>query len=105
MFTGFLFISYPAMRPLGLTVTLATFLIVVGLSRAIGAGTAKFAHYGWAISSGLVTMLLGCIAIGWCSYWYAGFAIGADMIFGGVAMVGFAIGLHGAPRQTVYRPA
>jgi uncharacterized membrane protein HdeD (DUF308 family) len=105
MFTGFLFIGYPTMHPSGLTFTLVTFLIVVGLSRAIGAGAAKYTHYGWAVSSGVVTTLLGLIAIGWSSYWYAGFAIGADMIFGGVAMVGFGIGLHGTPRQTVYRPA
>jgi uncharacterized membrane protein HdeD (DUF308 family) len=102
---GFLFLSYPTMQPVSLKATLATFLIVIGLSRAIGAGMAKFAHYGWAISSGILTTLLGFIAIGVLSLWYVGFAIGADFIFAGVAMIGFGTGLHSTPRQTAYRPA
>ena len=92
------------LRP-ALKFTLATFLIVVGLSRAIGAGMAKFPHYGWAVSSGSLTTLLGLIAIGVSSLWYVGFAIGADLIFGGVAMIGFGTGLHSTPRRTAYRPA
>ena len=102
---GFLFLSYPAMASAPLKFTLATFLIVIGLSRAIGAGMAKFPHYGWAVSSGSVTTLLGLIAIGASSLWYVGFAIGADLIFGGVALIGFGTGLHSTPRQTAYRPA
>lgn len=102
---GFLLLSYPTMAPSALKFTLATFLIVVGLSRAIGAGMAKFAHCGWAVSSGSLTTLLGLTAIGVSSYWYVGFAIGADLIFAGVAMVGFGSGLHSTPRRTAYRPA
>lgn len=102
---GLLFITYPTMTPAALKGLLATFLVVLGLSRAIGAGMAKFTHYGWAVSSGVLTTILGCIAIGYSSFWFAGFAIGLDLIFGGVAMIAFGTGLHGTPRKTVYRPA
>jgi uncharacterized membrane protein HdeD (DUF308 family) len=102
---GLLFITYPTMTPAALKLLVATFLVVVGLSRAIGAGMAKFTHYGWAVSSGVLTTILGCIAMGYCSFWFAGFSIGLDLIFGGVAMIAFGSGVHGTPRRTVYRPA
>jgi len=105
MVVGLLCVSYPGMGLAPLQALLVSFLLIIGLFRAFGAGKAKFAHYGWAVSSGILTTLLGLMAIAWTSYSYAGFAIGADLIFGGVAMVGFGIGLHGTPRQTVYRPA
>lgn len=101
---GLLLISYP-MSPAALKILLVTFLVVVGLSRAIGAGKVKYTHYGWTVSSGVLTTLLGLIAIGWISFWFVGFAIGLDLVFGGVALIAFGTGLHGTPRRTAYRPA
>lgn len=105
VFIGLCFIAYPTMASTALRGVLATFLLIVGLVRAVGAGRLKYVHYGWAVSSGTLTTLMGLIALGTSNSWFPGFAIGLDLIFDGVAIIAFGMGLHGTPRRTAYRPA
>jgi uncharacterized membrane protein HdeD (DUF308 family) len=107
-FTGFLLIRYPGAGAMTLTLLLATFFIVGGLFRAIGAEMAKFPRWGWSVVSGLVSVLLGIMLLAqWpvSSIWFIGFAIGIEMIVDGASLIGFATAVHGLPAPPVYRHA
>jgi uncharacterized membrane protein HdeD (DUF308 family) len=107
-FTGFLMIRYPGVGAMTLTLFLATFFIVGGLFRAIGAEMAKFPRWGWSVVSGLVSVMLGIMLLAqWpvSSLWFIGFAIGVEMIMDGAALVGFATAIHNLAAPPIYRHA
>src|ERR1700757_4208478 len=62
-FTGYLLIRYPLAGAASLTLILASFLIVGGLFRAIGAGMLKFPRWGWSVFSGIVSLGLGIMLL------------------------------------------
>jgi uncharacterized membrane protein HdeD (DUF308 family) len=107
-FTGYLLIRYPGAGALGFTMILALFFIVGGVFRAIGAEMMKFPRWGWAVFSGVVSILLGAMLLAQmpaASIWFIGFAIGVDLIIDGISLVGFATAIHGLPSLPVYRAA
>src|SRR5271165_1937773 len=57
-FTGYLLIRSPLAVAASLTLILASFFIVGGLFRAIGAGMLKFPRWGWSVFSGIVSLVL-----------------------------------------------
>lgn len=102
-FTGYLLIRYPVAGAVGLTLVLASFFIVGGLFRAIGAAMLKFPRWGWATFSGIVSLVLGImllVQMPVSSIWFIGFAIGIDMIFDGASLVGLATSIHTLPKLT-----
>lgn len=107
--TGYLLIRYPLIGAETLTLVLASFFIVGGMFRAIGSGMAQFPRWGWAVFSGVVSVVLGVmllVQIPVSGIWFIGFAIGVDLIFDGVAVIGFAIAIHhGLHGQTAFRAA
>jgi uncharacterized membrane protein HdeD (DUF308 family) len=107
--TGYLLIRYPLAGAETLTLVLASFFIVGGLFRAIGFGMAKFPRWGWAVFSGIVSVALGVmllVQIPISGIWFIGFAIGVDLIFDGVAVIGFATAIHHVlPGRTAFRAA
>lgn len=107
-FTGYLLIRYPMTGAEGLTLVVASFFIVGGLFRAIGAGMVKFPRWSWSAFSGILAFLLGIMLLlqmPLSSVWFIGFAIGLDLIVDGVAVTGFATAIHGWPKGTVLRTA
>jgi uncharacterized membrane protein HdeD (DUF308 family) len=107
-FTGYLLIRYPLIGAESLTLVLASFFIVGGLFRAIGAGMAKFPRWGWSVFSGIVSAMLGVILlvqIPISGIWFIGFAIGVDLVIDGVAVIGFATAIHGLPKGPAYEAA
>jgi uncharacterized membrane protein HdeD (DUF308 family) len=107
-FTGYLLIRYPSAGAVSFTLILASFFIVGGLFRAIAAGMVMFPRWGWAVFSGIVSVVLGIMLLGQMpasSVWFIGFAIGVDMIVDGASLVGFATAIHGLPALPVYRAA
>jgi len=103
-FTGYLLVRYPLIGAETLTLVLASFFIVGGLFRTIGSAMAKFPRWGWAVFSGVVTVVLGIMLLAQMpisGIWFIGFAIGVDLIFDGIAMIGFGTAIHhglpGAP--------
>jgi len=104
-FTGYLLIRYPLSGAVGLTLILASFFIVGGLFRTIGAAELRLPRWGWSLASGIISVLLGIILL-WelpvSSLWFIGFAIGIDMILEGAALVGFASAIHSMPRVIAY---
>ncbi len=98
--TGYLLVRYPTAGAASLTLVLASFFIVTGLFRAIGAGTMKLPRWGWSVFSGLVSLVLGImllVQMPVSSLWFIGFAIGVDLIFDGASLVGFASAIHSLP--------
>lgn len=107
-FTGCLLIRYPVMGAEALTVVLASFFIVAGLFRAIASATAKFPRWGWVVLSGAVTTVLGFLLLAQMpisGIWFMGFAIGLDLIFDGIATIGFAAAVHQLPKRAALAAA
>jgi uncharacterized membrane protein HdeD (DUF308 family) len=102
-FTGYLLIRYPSSGAAGLTLVLASFFVVGGVFRAVGAGMVQFPRWGWAAFSGIVSLILGMILLVQMpvsSIWFIGFAIGVDLVFDGASLVGFATAIHSLPTLT-----
>ena len=107
-FTGYLLIRYPLAGAASLTLILASFFIVGGLFRAIGAGMLKFPRWGWSVFSGIVSLVLGIMLLAQMpvsSVWFIGFAIGVDLICDGASLIGFATSVHSLPKVALERAA
>jgi uncharacterized membrane protein HdeD (DUF308 family) len=107
-FTGYLLIRYPLAGAASLTLILASFFIVGGLFRAIGAGMLKLPRWGWSAFSGVLSVVLGIMLLAQMplsSLWFIGFAIGIDLIFDGVSLIGFATAIHNLPDVAALKPA
>lgn len=106
-FTGYLMIRYPDIGAVSLTLIVASFFVVTGLFRAIGAGMLKFPNWGWSTFSGIITVALGVILLAQLpvsSTWFIGFAVGVDMIFDGAALAALSSAVHRIPKLPAYRP-
>jgi uncharacterized membrane protein HdeD (DUF308 family) len=85
---------------------LASFFVVGGTFRAIGAARMKFPRWGWSVFSGLVSIGLGVILLAQMpvsSIWFVGFAIGVDLIVDGASLIGFATAIHTLPKAKAYQ--
>jgi uncharacterized membrane protein HdeD (DUF308 family) len=90
-------IRYPLAGAATLTLILASFLIVSGLFRGIGAGMLKFPCWGCSVFSGIVSLGLGImllVQLPVSSVWFIGFAIGVDLIFDGASLIAFATSVY-----------
>ncbi len=95
--TGYLLVRYPLAGAASLTLILASFFVVSGMFRAIGAGMLKFPRWGWAVFSGIVSVVLGVTLLAQMpvsSIWFIGFAIGVDLICDGASLIGFGTAIH-----------
>jgi uncharacterized membrane protein HdeD (DUF308 family) len=107
-FTGYLLIRYPLAGAASLTLILASFFIVGGVFRAIGAAVVQFPRWGWSVFSGIVSAALGIMLISQMpvsSVWFIGFAIGLDLIVDGSSLVAFATAIHSLPGLAESRTA
>lgn len=98
--TGYLLIRYPFTGEVTLTLILASFFVVGGVFRAIGAAALRFPRRGWTILSGLVSAALGLallIQLPAVRLWFIGFAIGIEFIFDGGSAISLAGTLRGLP--------
>jgi uncharacterized membrane protein HdeD (DUF308 family) len=107
-FTGYLLIRYPVAGAVTLTLILASFFIVGGLFRAIGAGMLRLPRWGWSVFSGIVSVVLGIILLAQLpssSIWFIGFAIGIDLIVDGVSLIALATAIQSQPQLPVRKAA
>jgi uncharacterized membrane protein HdeD (DUF308 family) len=107
-FTGYLLIRYPGAGAVSLTLVLASFFVVGGLFRAIGAGTIQFPRWGWSAFSGILSFALGVmllIQLPVSSIWFIGFAIGVDAVFEGVSLIAFSSAVHHLPGPSAHQAA
>ena len=56
-------VRYPEAGAVSLTLVLASFFVVGGLFRAIGAGMIQFPRWGWSAFSGIVSVVLGILLL------------------------------------------
>jgi uncharacterized membrane protein HdeD (DUF308 family) len=107
-FTGFLLIRYPIAGAISLTLILASFFIVGGTFRAIGAGALQFPQWGWAVLSGIISVALGVmllVQLPVSSLWFIGLAIGIDFIFDGGAFIALGSALRRVPSTRSFAKA
>ena len=107
-FTGYLLIRYPLAGAAGLTLILSSFFIVAGVFRAIGARMLRLPGWGWSVFSGILSVALGTMLLAQMpasSIWFIGFAIGIDLIFDGVSLIGFATAIRSLPEPRALKSA
>jgi uncharacterized membrane protein HdeD (DUF308 family) len=107
-FTGYLLIRYPITGEISLTLILASFFIVGGTFRAIGAGALQFPQWGWAVLSGIISVALGVmllVQLPVSSLWFIGLAIGIDFIFDGSAFIALGSALRRVPSSRSFAKA
>jgi uncharacterized membrane protein HdeD (DUF308 family) len=107
-FTGYLLIRYPLSGAAAITLILASFFIVSGLFRAIGASMVQLPSWGWTVFSGIVSFLLGVTLLyqmPGSSIWFIGFAIGIDLIVDGASLIGLGTAIHHIAQPVVYKAA
>jgi uncharacterized membrane protein HdeD (DUF308 family) len=96
-FTGYFLIRYPIAGEYGLTMMLASLFTVGGIFRAVGASALKFPQWGWAVFSGVVSVVLGIMLLTQLpttSLWFIGMAIGIDFIFDGGSCIALGAALR-----------
>jgi len=99
-FTGYLLIRYPLAGEMSLTLILASFFIVGGTFRAIGAGALQFPQWGWAAFSGIISVALGVMLLMQLpvsGLWFIGLAIGIDFVCDGTSFIALGVALRGFP--------
>jgi uncharacterized membrane protein HdeD (DUF308 family) len=99
-FAGYLLVRYPLEGEYGLTLLLASFFIVGGVFRAVGASALQFPQWGWAVVSGIVSVALGVLLLTHLpisSLWFIGMVIGIDLIFDGGWFIALGAALRGVP--------
>src|SRR5208337_1162010 len=77
--TGYLLIRHPDAGAVGVTMLIASLLIVGGLFRTAGASVIQFPRWGWTVFAGLVSIALGVYLLAnWTatSTFFVGLAIG-----------------------------
>jgi len=93
---GLMLLANPIRGGLILTVLLATFLFVGGISRAVAALAHRFEGWGWLLLSGVVDVVLGIMIwreLPMSGLTIIGLLVGISMLFHGMSwlMLGFAL--------------
>ncbi len=96
---GLLLLRAPFFLAASLTLLFASYFMVSGVFRIVGAATVRTRSWGWMAFSGVVSLLLG-LWVFWqlpvATFYLIGAFIGIDLIFTGWAMV--MLGLIGRDR-------
>lgn len=91
---GLLLSLHPAESAITLTLLLAVYFAVSGIFKIVAAISHRFAHWGWLLFNGLVSLALGVMIWGqWpiSGLWVIGLFIGIDLIFAGWMWVTLAL--------------
>lgn len=83
-----------------ITLLLAAYFTVAGVFRIVAALAMRIPGWGWALASGIITLILGILV--WARWplsglWVIGLFIGIDLIIAGWAQVALAIGARRFP--------
>lgn len=87
---GWYLIAHPAVGALAVTIVMAWYFILAGIIRIITAMMEHYDGWGWAVATGLVTLLLGILlTAGWpvTGFFAIGLFIGIDLILGGISWI------------------
>lgn len=94
---GLMLLRRPLAGAVVLTLLLAAYFTVAGIFRIVSALSLRTPHWGWALTNGIITLLLGMSV--WAQWpvsglWIIGLFIGIDLIFTGWAEVMLASGVR-----------
>jgi len=98
--TGLLLITHPLAGALAWTLLIASFLTIGGAFRIVTAVYLKFAHWGWAVLDGSITLALGLILwLEWpvSGFWFLGLAVGISLLLRGWSYVMLAGAVRSIP--------
>jgi uncharacterized membrane protein HdeD (DUF308 family) len=99
--TGFVIIDKPEVAAETLTLVLAAAFIVSGLFRIIASMALRFTHWGWALLSGSISLVMGILIYKeWpaSGLWVIGLFVGIEMIFNGWSWIMLALSLRALPK-------
>jgi uncharacterized membrane protein HdeD (DUF308 family) len=105
--TGYLLVRYPHAGTVGVTMLLASLLIVGGLFRTVGSGLLRFPSWLWAMLSGVIALTLGIIVLAKmpvASVFFLGLVVGVNFVLDGTAFLALASALHKIPKIVVHTP-
>jgi uncharacterized membrane protein HdeD (DUF308 family) len=94
---GALLLRSPAAGALVITLLLASYFVVIGIFRIVAALMIRLPGWGWTLTNGILSLLLGIIVWGgWpaTAFWVLGVFIGVNLIFAGWARVMLALALR-----------
>ena len=94
---GALLLQSPARGAIVITMLLATYFLIAGVFRIVGAFVLHMPHRYWLLASGVINIALGIIVWGgWpvSGLWVLGLLIGVNMLFSGWARIMLALALR-----------
>jgi uncharacterized membrane protein HdeD (DUF308 family) len=100
--TGVMLLRAPLSGATVLTLVVAAFLLASGVFRTFSSLAMQFPNWGWALASGIVSIVLGGLLLAnWptVSLWFLGFYLGIDLIAHGFAWSMFALSERHAVRE------
>lgn len=101
---GLLLLRHPLAGAIVLTLLMAAYFTVAGIFRIITALAARVPRWGWALTDGIITLILGILV--WTQWpvsglWIIGLFIGIDLIFAGWSEVMLASAVRALPQESV----
>jgi len=101
---GLMLLGYPLAGALVMTLLLAAYFTVAGIFRIIAVLSLRPPQWGWAVMSGIITLILGILV--WAQWpvsglWIIGLFIGIHLIFAGWTEVMLAFAARTLPAETV----
>jgi uncharacterized membrane protein HdeD (DUF308 family) len=97
---GVLMVVNPGVGAVSLTLLMAAFFRVGGIFRIVAAAALRPPRWGWLVTSGLITLLLGILI--WMEWpvsglWVIGLFLGIDMLFTGTWLIMLALAARRLP--------
>ena len=105
---GYMLLRHPLAGAAGVTLLLGSLFVVGGLFRMVGASLLKFPSWGWAVLSGIVSLVLGVMVLAYMpvmSVFFLGIVVGANLVTDGIAFVALGTQLHSIPKIEPYKPS
>jgi uncharacterized membrane protein HdeD (DUF308 family) len=103
---GYLLLRHPLAGAAGVTLVLGSLFVVGGLFRIVGASVLRFPSWGWAVLSGIVSLVLGVVVFAHMpvmSVFFLGIVVGVDLLTDGIAFVALGTQLHSIPKIEPYK--
>jgi uncharacterized membrane protein HdeD (DUF308 family) len=101
---GFLFLAKPIPSAAALTLLMGSLFFVSGLFKIIGSVVVRFEQWGWVLTSGIISLILGILILSeWplASLWIIGLFVGIDLIFYGWTWVILSLGARSALERPI----
>jgi len=97
---GVLLLRSPIAGAIVLTMLMATYFLISGVFRVVGALALRLPNWGWLLASGIINIGLGIVVwSGWpvSGLWLLGTLLGVNLLFSGWARVMLAMALRSQP--------